>query len=57
MVSYVIVTRNPTTRKLVFVSGDDGSPAEFGTEDEAFKVAESNACCRAWGAEIVPVDR
>jgi len=61
MVSYIIVCRNPATKKLVMVtdnSDDDPTqPAEFETEEKAYDAAQAIACCRAWGAEIVPVDR
>lgn len=57
MLSYIIVTRNPSTGKLLVVEDEDEDPAEFATENEAYEVAQMNSCCRSWGAEIVPVDR
>jgi len=55
--SYIIACRNPRSKRLLIVSDDNGDPAEFGTEEEAFEAARATTCCRAWGAEIVPVDR
>ena len=62
MVSYIIVTRNPTSKKLMIIEEADPAAqyngaviAEFATEDEAYEHAETLPVCRAWGAEIVPL--
>ena len=63
MVSYIIVTRNPTSQRLMVIQEgaqfpdgtDDTVIAEFATEDEAYDRAETLPICRAWGAEIVPL--
>jgi len=61
MISYIIVTRNPTSKKLIVI--EDGtvtgssSIAEFSTEEKAYEVAYFSSICRAWGCEIIPVDR
>jgi len=55
-ISYLIVCRNPKSKKLVIISdGDD--PHEYESEDAAYSAAQDIAICRAWGAEIVPVER
>lgn len=57
MTTYIIVTRNPRTGKLLAVTDgdDDGVLAEFPTEDAAYASAKNTTACRAWGAEILPV--
>jgi hypothetical protein len=56
--SYIIVCRNPTSRKLLIISNDDSNdPAEFETVEEAYEAANGMAVCRAWGVEIVLIDR
>mgnify|MGYP001603282113 CR=1 FL=1 len=58
MTTYIIVCRNPASKRLMVISDDDeNSPAEFETEDEAYEATKNITICRAWGAEIVPVDR
>lgn len=56
MISYIIVCRNPASGKLV-VAMKDEDIAEYETEDAAWSDAQDIAMCRAWGAEIVPVER
>lgn len=54
--SYILVTRNPTTKRLVVVTGeDDYSVAEFDTEGEARAVAMAVPVCEAWGYEALEV--
>lgn len=55
MTSYIIATRNPTTKKLLIVVDKADDVAEFESEDAAFETAQTIAVCRAWGAEILPV--
>ena len=55
-VSYIIVCRNPTSKKLVVIMHDE-KVAEYETEEAAFSAAQDIAVCQAWGAEIVPVCR
>lgn len=59
MTSYIIVTRNPGTKKLMVIEEADGEDkscvSEFETEDEAYEHASTIPICRAWGAEILPV--
>lgn len=66
MVSYIIVTRNPTSKRLIVIEDNDMDDmessgtrciSEFDTEEKALKAAGSIRACCAWGAEIVPVDR
>ncbi len=56
-ISYIIVCRNPRSKKLVVVHDGEEHPAEFDSEDAAYAAAANTTICRAWGAEIVPVDR
>jgi Mg-chelatase subunit ChlD len=52
--SYIVVSRNPRTNKLVIVTdGDDNVPAEFGTEDEAAEAASNTTICKAWGYDVI----
>jgi hypothetical protein len=54
--SYIIVTRNPHTRRLVVVTGEDAETiAEFETESDANAVAMAVPICEAWGYEAVEV--
>ena len=59
MTTYIIVTRNPTSNKLMVIeeaAGEDNSCiSEFETEDAAYDHASTIPVCRAWGAEILPV--
>jgi hypothetical protein len=60
MITYIIVTRNPTSKRLVVIeeaadTGDCAVISEFDTEDEAYLHAEAIPICRAWGAEVLPV--
>lgn len=58
-VTYIIVMRNPASKKLaVIVNGEENDAqdvAEFATEDAAYECANGIAVCRSWGFEIVPV--
>jgi hypothetical protein len=55
---YVLMTRNPKNGRLVAIVDDDhGNLAEFGTEAEAADAADHTTLCKAWGYEIVEVDR
>lgn len=55
MITYIIVCRNPGSRKLLVIVDDAGDIVEFDTEDKAMDHAQRIAGCVAWGAEIVPV--
>ena len=57
MISYIIATRNPTNKKLIIIENDDGDVVEFSTEDEAFEASKKTTVCKAWGAEILPLER
>jgi len=54
-VSYIIVTRNPRSKKLIVIVDDDGGPCEYPTEQTALYDARRINMCKAWGAEIVPI--
>jgi hypothetical protein len=56
MISYIVITRNPTSNEL-FVLRDEDRILEFETEDDAIAAALRNPACRAWGAEVLPLDR
>ena len=53
--SYVIITRNPTSGKLLAIMEDD-AVAEFELSNEAQQVADEVPICQAWGYSIVEVD-
>lgn len=53
---YIIVSRNPRTKRLIVVTGEDAETvAEFETESEANAVAMAVPVCEAWGFEAVEV--
>jgi hypothetical protein len=56
MPKFLVATRNPSTRKILILADEGGDPAEFNTEDDALAAAGENACCRAWGSDVVLVD-
>jgi hypothetical protein len=56
MPKFLVATRNPSTRKILILADEEGDPAEFNTEDDALATAGENACCRAWGSDVVLVD-
>jgi hypothetical protein len=51
--SHIIVTRNPSSKRLVAITNETGSHrehvAEFETEREAVQAALEVPCCKAWG--------
>lgn len=57
--SFIIVTRNPGTRKLISIT-DSGSSddilAEYQTKEEAEKAAKYVPACVAWGYDILEVE-
>jgi hypothetical protein len=54
---YVLITRNPSNKKLVAIVDNDGDAiAEFSTEDAATEAAHNTTLCKAWGYEIIHVD-
>lgn len=55
MVTYIVTTRDPLTKKLLVLKRDDGDVAEFETEEEALEGAKSSRLCLSWGAEVVPL--
>jgi hypothetical protein len=56
MQRFIVVTRNPSSKKLVILVDEDDNPVEFDMEDAASEAADDNACCRAWGADIATFD-
>jgi hypothetical protein len=55
LMTFIITTRNPRTRKLVVVMDDDDEVAEYETEEKAAEVARRVPVCEAWGFEIIEV--
>lgn len=54
--SYIVVTRNPGTKKLIGITDfDDGEIAEFETEESASEAAANTTICKAWGYQIVEI--
>ena len=54
MTTYIIVTRNPSSKELLTILVNE-KIAEFPTEDAAMEMAKTIGICRSWGAEILPV--
>ena len=55
--SYILVSRNPRTHKLIVITGDDDDTvAEFATESDAAAVAMAVPICEAWGYEAIEVN-
>jgi len=53
---YILVSRNPRTKKLVVVTGEDEeTAAEFETESDANAVALAVPICTAWGFQAIEV--
>jgi hypothetical protein len=52
--SFVILTRNPRTRQLIAITGED-EIAEFKTEEEAAEAAANTTICKAWGYDVIEV--
>ncbi len=53
---YILVTRNPRTKKLIPILGEDNETiAEFETEGDANAVAMAVPVCEAWGYEALEV--
>lgn len=53
---YVIIIRNPSNKKLLAVTEEDGDAvAEFSSESEANDAAHETTVCRAWGFEVVEI--
>lgn len=56
--SFVVLTRNPRSKRLVIiVNGDPDDIAEFKTRAEAEVAARNTTVCKAWGHEIVEIDK
>lgn len=55
--SFIILTRNPKTRRLLIITDESGSdaPKEFETEDAAIDTAITIKACAAWGFKIAEV--
>jgi hypothetical protein len=55
--SYIIVARNPRTRKLIVITSyeNDEVVAEFDTETEAIAAADNTMICKAWPYHFVEV--
>jgi hypothetical protein len=55
-VSYILIVRNPRSKKLVPVLAEDNETiAEFATESDAAAVAMAVPICEAWGYQTVEV--
>lgn len=56
-VSFIVIMRNPTSSELLTLMDEDDRILEFEDEDDAYEAAKENPACRAWGAEVLPLDR
>ena len=55
--SYIILIRNPRTKKLLAIEDRDDNVDEFATEADAEKIAQGAEICQAWGYEILEVTK
>lgn len=57
--SYIVVTRNPHTKRLVVITETDHRDndliSEFPDDDAARAMAEKQVVCRAWGYDVLEV--
>jgi len=54
--SYILLTRNPRTKKLIAVLDQDNETiAEFETESDANAVAMAVPICEAWGYQTAEI--
>ena len=54
--SYILVSRNPRTKKLVIITdGEDNIPFEFERREDAVTAADCTMICKAWSYEIVEI--
>lgn len=54
---FVILTRNPSNRKLIaIVDGDEDNVAEFETEEAAIEAAHETTVCKAWGYQVLAIE-
>lgn len=54
--SYIIVTRNPRSGKVIVIDDGTENVAEYATEDEADAAKTNIPVCRAWGCQTIEVD-
>lgn len=55
--TYILVSRNPRTGKLVIVTdGEDNVPAEFQDFEDAVDAAGDTTICKAWGYDVVEIE-
>ena len=55
--SFIVMTRNPRTEKLIVMFEDeDGTVAEFDTEEEAMRAGNAMPVFEAWGIDIIEID-
>jgi hypothetical protein len=55
--TFIIVTRNPSTQKLItIVDNDEGDVSEFKTEEQANDAASQTTVCKAWGYQVLEAD-
>ena len=58
--SYIILSRNPTNKRLLAIQEFDNTGptaiSEYPTEEAAHRDAEHIGMCRAWGYQIIKVE-
>jgi hypothetical protein len=54
--SYIVVTRNPSNKKLIAMTNEDDGLAEFKAHGEAYRAALAAAAFEAWGFEVIEVE-
>jgi uncharacterized protein GlcG (DUF336 family) len=54
--SFILISRNRTTNRLIAIVEDDGKIAEFETREDAEESARETTVCKAWGHQVVEID-
>ncbi len=53
---WIVVARNPGTKRLIVMKSDEHQVAEFETDQEARDAADAIHVFRAWDYQIVEID-
>ena len=56
MAEFIVVSRNPSNKRILFVSDEEGEPMVFQSESEAESAGHTAPICRAWGYSIIELE-
>ena len=56
MAEFIVVSRNPSNKRILFVSDEEGEPMVFSSESEAESAGHTAPMCRAWGYLIIKIE-